>query len=120
MWKLFKGVGDGQLDQVHSCEVPQFEYACGLVAKDYKPKITFVVVQKRINLKFFKVLRDQVTNPPPGSILDNTVTRRYLYDFYLCSQHVREGTTTPSHYIVLRDDNNFEPDIVQKLTYKLT
>jgi aubergine-like protein len=42
-----------------------------------------------------------------------------MYDFYLCSQHVREGTTTPSHYIVLRDDNNFDPDIVQRLTYKL-
>lgn len=37
----------------------------------------------------------------------------------MIAQHVREGTTTPSHYIVIEDENNFEPDILQKLTYKL-
>lgn len=37
----------------------------------------------------------------------------------MIAQHVREGTTTPSHYIVVKDENNFEPDILQKLTYKL-
>lgn len=52
--------------------------------------------------------------------MDHTITRRNVYDFFLCSQHVREGTVTPSHYIVLRDENQFEPDIVQQLTYKLT
>lgn len=114
------GVGDGQLEQVKNVEITQFEKACAMVSKGYKPKITFIVVQKRITLKFFKEMRGQVVNPPPGSVLDSTVTRRYLYDFYLCSQHVREGTTSPTHYVVLRDDNNFEPDIVQRLSYKLT
>lgn len=120
------GVGDGMLEQVRQIEIGQFEDACLLIGSDYKPKITFVVVQKHVNTKFFKMLGKmkeglpEVVNPPPGSILDNTVTRRYFYDFYLCAQNVREGTTTPSHYVVLRDDCNFEPDIMQKLTYKLT
>lgn len=120
------GVGDGMLEQVRQVEVSQFEYACTLINPTYKPSITFVVVQKSVNTKFFKMLNKmkdgipEVANPPPGSVLDNTITRRYFYDFYLCAQNVREGTTTPSHYVVLRDDCNFEPDILQKLTYKLT
>ncbi|KAG5670554.1 hypothetical protein PVAND_000808 [Polypedilum vanderplanki] len=117
------GVGDGQLQYVESYEIPQFEDACRKMASNYNPKLTFIVVQKRINHKFFKVARDAgketLVNPPPGSVLDNTITRRTFCDFFLCSQHVREGTTTPTHYIVLRDDNNYNPDIVQRLTYKL-
>jgi len=117
------GVGDGQLNVVKSFECPQFREACRKVDPTYSPMFTFVIVQKRINTKFFKVTGEGIKcfeNPPPGSILDNTITRRFLYDFYLVSQHVREGTTNPSHFIILEDDNNFKPDILQRLTYKLT
>lgn len=118
------GVGDGQLKLVQSFEIPQFKEACKKISPTYQPSITFIVVQKRINTKFFKVNSTETgtsgfSNPPPGSILDHTITRKYLYDFYLVSQHVREGTTMPSHYIILEDENNFEPDILQQLTYKL-
>lgn len=118
------GVGDGQLDFVKQYEIPQFKEAFKAIGDDYNPKLTFVVVQKRINTKFFKIVpgktgKDGLANPPPGSILDHTVTSRFLYDFYLVSQHVREGTTTPSHYIVLDDENDFSPDVLQRLTYKL-
>lgn len=117
------GVGDGQLNFVRGYELQQFKDAFKRVSPDYSPKLTFVVVQKRINSKFFKMVDSNTgamaTNPPPGAILDHTITDRFLYDFYLVSQHVNQGTTTPSHYIVLHDDNNFEPDIVQRLTYRL-
>lgn len=42
------------------------------------------------------------------------------YDFFLVSQHVRQGTVTPTHYHVIEDTLKFPPDIMQKLTYKLT
>lgn len=29
-------------------------------------------------------------NPPPGTIVDHTITRRNWYDFFLVSQHVRQ------------------------------
>lgn len=116
------GVGDGQLQFVQSYEISQLENTCKKIAPDYSPKITFIVVQKRVSYKFFQIdhAKKTLSNPPPGSVLDNTITRRTYYDFFLCSQHVREGATTPSHYIVLKDDNNFEPDIIQRLTYKLS
>lgn len=41
------------------------------------------------------------------------------YDFYLVPQSVRQGTVTPTHCIVVEDDNKFPPDVLQRLTYKL-
>lgn len=58
-------------------------------------------------------------NPEPGTILDHTITRKYLYDFFLVPQSVNQGTVTPSHLIVVRDDANFSPDVIQILSYKL-
>jgi aubergine len=109
---------------VKNYEIPQFKNAFLRVLANYTPKLTFIVVQKRINTKFFKMCPgrtgpDSLENPPPGSILDHTVTNRYLYDFYVVSQHVREGTTSPSHYIVLEDEKPHTVDTLQRLTYKL-
>ncbi len=46
------------------------------------PKLAMVVVKKRGNARFFA--RDpcnnlQLTNPPPGTIIDHTVTNQGLY-----------------------------------------
>lgn len=61
----------------------------------------------------------QYNNPDPGSVLDHTITRKNLYDFYLIPQSVRNATVTPSHYIVLEDQIDFKPDILQRVSYKL-
>lgn len=58
-------------------------------------------------------------NPKPGCVLDHTITRRHLYDFFLVPQSVRQGTVSPTHYIVVHDTANFAPDILQRLSYKL-
>ena len=118
------GVGNGQFEFVKGYEVGQFKEAFKRVSPDYNPKLTFIIVQKRINSKFFRIIdgktgQASMANPQPGSILDHSITSRYLYDFYMIAQHVNQGTTTPSHYIVLEDENNFRPDIIQRLTYKL-
>lgn len=118
------GVGDGQLSFVQSYEVAQFKEAFERFEPGFKPKLTFVVVQKRVNTKIFKIIDEKtgnlvLGNPSPGTIVDYQITHKFMYDFYLIPQYVREGTTTPSHYIVLEDENEFSPDILQRLTYKL-
>ncbi|XP_017481987.1 PREDICTED: protein argonaute-3 [Rhagoletis zephyria] len=113
------GVGDGQLPLCSGHEIPQLEAACKRAFKDYAVKITFIVVQKRINTRYFSTNGSNVDNPPPGTVVDNVITRSKMYDFYLVSQTVRQGTVTPAHYIVLRDDAKYSPDIIQRLTYKL-
>ena len=42
------------------------------------------------------------------------------YDFFLVSQHVRQGTVTPTHFVVVSDSSGFKPDHIQRLAYKLT
>jgi hypothetical protein len=43
------------------------------------------------------------------------------YDFYLISQHVGQGTVTPTHYNVIEDTfKDWSPDKMQQVTYKLT
>lgn len=43
----------------------------------------------------------------------------FRYDFFLVAQNVRQGTVTPTHYIVIHDTANLKPDHVQRLSFKL-
>lgn len=113
-------MGDGQLKAVKEYELAQLKSACINISADYKPTFTMVVVQKRISARFYVAKQGgEVVNPSPGSVLDHTVTRRGLYDFYLVPQCVRQGTVTPTHCICIEDENEFKPDVLQRLTYKL-
>lgn len=60
------------------------------------------------------------SNPDPGTIVDHTITRRNLFDFYLVSQKMRDGTATPTHYVIVENECKLSADILQRLTYKLT
>ena len=55
-----------------------------------------------------------------GTVVDQHVTRKEWYDFFLVSQSVRQGTVTPTHYNVINDSTGLKPDHMQRLTYKLT
>lgn len=50
------GVGDGQLIMCNEYEIPQLKNACLALDSNYKPELTFIVVQKRINTRFFAVI----------------------------------------------------------------
>lgn len=116
------GVSDGQLRVVQDYEIPQLKTAWAAEYDEYdQPEFTFIVVQKRINTRIMQLDRkyDQYVNPLPGTVLDHTITRRTLYDFFLVPQSSRQGTVSPTHYIVLEDTSNFEVDIIQQLAYKL-
>lgn len=113
------GVGDGQLKMCSEFELPQIITAMNAVEDGYVPNITMIIVQKRINTKIFARIGDKIENPSPGCVVDHTITRRFLYDYFIVPQSVRQGTVTPTHYIVIHDSSNFSPDILQRLTYKL-
>ncbi|KAL0126989.1 hypothetical protein PUN28_005374 [Cardiocondyla obscurior] len=115
------GVGDGDLDYVENYEVKQLLATFSRIAPNYKPQLSVIIVQKRINTRIFIKGRgrDDLANPPPGTVIDSCVTRRNYYDFFLVSQNVREGTVTPTHYVVIHDSSNMETDHMQRLTYKL-
>ncbi|KAK7111216.1 piwi-like protein 1 [Littorina saxatilis] len=115
------GVGDGQMAIVQDFEVRQMEESFRDFGADYHPKLTVVIVQKRINTRIFQQGQGgSLDNPPPGTVLDHTVTRRDMYDYFLVSQHVRQGTVSPTHYVVVHDEINLPPERMQVMTYKMT
>ena len=54
----------------------------------------------------------ELDNPPPGTILDHTVTKRDWYDFFLVSQSVNQGTVDPTYIQKLDVVLNEKPQIV--------
>nr|XP_033813092.1 piwi-like protein 1 isoform X1 [Geotrypetes seraphini]XP_033813093.1 piwi-like protein 1 isoform X1 [Geotrypetes seraphini]XP_033813094.1 piwi-like protein 1 isoform X1 [Geotrypetes seraphini]XP_033813095.1 piwi-like protein 1 isoform X1 [Geotrypetes seraphini]XP_033813096.1 piwi-like protein 1 isoform X1 [Geotrypetes seraphini] len=113
------GVGDGQLKTLVNYEVPQFLDCLKSVGKDYNPRLTVIVVKKRVNARFFAEVGGRLQNPPPGTIIDVEVTRPEWYDFFIVSQAVKVGSVSPTHYNVVYDSSGLKPDHIQRLTYKL-
>nr|XP_039251037.1 piwi-like protein 1 [Styela clava] len=118
------GVGDGRLGMVAEHEVKQLQDSLRMFDKmaggEYIPKLTIIVVSKRINIRYFKQTGKNLINPPPGTVIDHTATRPNWPDFYLVSQHVRQGTVSPTHYIAIHGHTFLKADHLQRLTYKLT
>ncbi len=58
--------------------------ACQNFHTGYRPTISVVITTKRHNRRFFTATYG---NCPPGTIVDNTVTRPDVTDFYLQSHN---------------------------------
>uniref|UniRef100_A0A8C4QRB8 Protein argonaute-1 n=1 Tax=Eptatretus burgeri TaxID=7764 RepID=A0A8C4QRB8_EPTBU len=117
------GVSEGQFQQVLYHELLAIREACVRLEKEYRPGITFVVVQKRHHTRLFCFDRNERIgksgNIPAGTTVDTKITHPTEFDFYLCSHAGIQGTSRPSHYHVLWDDNHFTADELQVLTYQL-
>ncbi|KAI4568727.1 hypothetical protein MJG53_014345 [Ovis ammon polii x Ovis aries] len=116
------GVGDGQLKTLVNYEVPQFLDCLKSVATFItilSPRLTVIVVKKRVNARFFAQSGGRLQNPLPGTVIDVEVTRPEWYDFFIVSQAVRSGSVSPTHYNVIYDSSGLKPDHIQRLTYKL-
>ncbi|XP_067935412.1 piwi-like protein Ago3 isoform X2 [Watersipora subatra] len=115
------GVGDSMLEIVAEHEVKQLS-TCFSTFEQYRqqlPGLTVIVVQKRINSRLYAVNRGVKENPPPGTIVDHTMTKANWFDYYLVSQHVTQGTVMPAHYVVIHDTSQLKPDNLQQLSYKM-
>ncbi|ERF75533.1 hypothetical protein EPUS_08438 [Endocarpon pusillum Z07020] len=118
------GVSEGQFQMILKQEWPQIQKACRETyakAKQQFPKILLMCVLKRHATRFFPRSeddRDVLGNPKCGLVVDQGVTYKDGYDFYLQSHAVIKGTARPAHYVVLVDELNLAPDIVQRETYQ--
>ncbi|KAK3281973.1 Protein argonaute-3 [Cymbomonas tetramitiformis] len=117
------GVSEGQFQQILLDELPKLRAACAQLDEEYRPPITFVVVQKRHNTRLFLQDPGQATdrsgNVPPGTVVDTTICHPQEYDFYLQSHAGIQGTTHAVHYHVLADENQFGADALQHMCYSL-
>ena len=53
---------------------------------DYNPQFAYVVVKKRISTRILLKKGPNYENPPPGTVLDHTVTNFNFKDFFLVPQ----------------------------------
>ncbi|KAI6651806.1 Protein argonaute-2 [Oopsacas minuta] len=96
-------LGDYLGNQALSQELRAVREACSKLEADYKPGITFVIVQTRLFCSEKKDQCGKSGNIPAGTTVDVGI----------------QGTSHPSHYHVLWDENNFTADELQSLTYQL-
>lgn len=117
------GLSECHLRKIFEYELMAIREACTSIEPDYQPGVTYISVQKRHHTRFFCVNSNDQSgksgNVPPGTTVDTTITQPSEYDFYICSHAGIQGTSRPSHYYVLWDDNRIEPDDIQAVTYQL-
>ncbi|KAJ3084300.1 hypothetical protein HK102_000701 [Quaeritorhiza haematococci] len=116
------GVSEGQFAEVVREEVASIFRACQALEPNYRPTVTFVVVKKRHHARFFVTKKedaDRSGNVMPGTVVDTGITHPSEFDFYLASHAGLQGTSKPTHYHVLFDENGFTADGLQELTYRL-
>ncbi|KAK2961036.1 putative Serine/threonine-protein phosphatase [Blattamonas nauphoetae] len=98
------GVGDSQFEAA-----VQSEYSMMIKGiRDYtpqtayRPQTTNIMVNKRINHRFFT---PDGQNVQPGTVIDTVVTSPLFYDFFLVAQAVDHFTTAlPTRFVVLQSD----------------
>ncbi|KAJ6324848.1 hypothetical protein OIU76_012026 [Salix suchowensis] len=120
------GVSETQFYKVLKEELQAIRDACSRFP-GYRPPITFAVVQKRHHTRLFPSETDPSSaqnqfsdeNISPGTVVDTVITHPREFDFYLCSHWGVKGTSRPTHYHVLWDENQFTSDELQKLVYNL-
>ncbi|CAB4399861.1 unnamed protein product [Rhizophagus irregularis] len=114
------GVSESQFMEVLDSELTAIKAACHSLEANYKPSITFVVVQKRHHTRFFPIQgADRTGNCFPGTVVDRDITHPFEFDFYLLSHAGLLGTSRPTHYHVLYDQNGFDANKLQMLSYNL-
>ncbi|KAF5281182.1 hypothetical protein FQA39_LY17853 [Lamprigera yunnana] len=119
------GVSEGQFEILVNKEVRAIYQACAKLEpkKVYKPKLTFLIVQKRHHTRFFPTDKrdseDRNFNVPPGTVVDTEITHPTASDFYLVSHASVQGVARPTKYRKLWDDNDMNEDQLEELTYHL-
>jgi eukaryotic translation initiation factor 2C len=116
------GVSEGQFKHVLDHEIHALKKAFATLDKDYSPTLTFVIVQKRHHTRFFPLDqrdKDRSQNCKAGTIVEKDICHPREFDFYLQSHAGLQGTSRPTHYHVLLDENQFTSDSFQQLTFYL-
>ena len=124
------GVSEGEYLKMLNEEIPQIQAAWRQVklepgtpaGQPTVVKVTFVVVGKRHHTRFYpqnpkipSSATGSQENCLPGTTVDRGITSPYEYEWFSQSHKGIQGTTKPTHYVVLKDDNLLTPDALQEI-----
>ena len=92
-------MSEGQIRYVKETEVASIRKVFANLK--VSPKLAYIIVNKRINSRFYAMKGANYGNPPAGTVVDNCVTLPERYDFFVIPQNVRQGTVNPTSYNVI-------------------
>ncbi|OTF75874.1 hypothetical protein BLA29_002685, partial [Euroglyphus maynei] len=114
------GVSEGQFQVVYNEEILLIKKTLENYRPNHKFRLTFIIVQKRHHSRFIpdnsKDGVGRFYNIPPGTVVDAVVVHPKRFDFYLCSHAGIQGTSRPSHYCVLIDENQYTANYIHNFT----
>jgi hypothetical protein len=124
------GVGDAMRSQVLQKEVTQFKEVFSEIYNkvEFAPKVTLVVVNKRITQRFFiQDQNGQLMNPPSGCIVDKGLVENSGsedkpdegFDFFITPSSTTQGCVLPTHMHVTLNESHMKKIELQQLTYAL-
>jgi hypothetical protein len=96
--------------------------------KNISAKIPFYYLccNLKSDMKFFEIGPNDsrsYANPKSGLIIDESVTQKNRFEFYIQPQFVNQGTATPSHYQVMcmyqHTDESLKLEQLEKITFYL-
>ena len=86
----------------------------------------YICCNLKSDMKFFEVASNDsksYANPKSGLIIDECVTQKNRFEFYIQPQFVNQGTATPSHYQVMctyqHTDDSLKLEQLEKITFYL-
>lgn len=102
------GLSDGQFEMCRQNEIASLRSMLDKkFTADQRPKLLVVCTVKRHNTRFLgpednkQNVRDTNRNPVASTVFYGDVTRGEGKDFFLVSHGTIQGTTRPTHYVVL-------------------
>ncbi|KAM0928317.1 hypothetical protein ACQ4PT_002411 [Festuca glaucescens] len=114
------GVSEGQFSHVLLHEMDALRKACASLEEGYLPPVTFVVVQKIHHTRLFSEAHAKREMTAAGTVVGIMICHNPTeFGYYLCSHAGIQGTSRPTHYHVLYDENHFTADALQSLTNNL-
>ena len=92
---------------------------------DMKIPFYYICCNLKSDMKFFEFNEGNKSyfNPKSGLIIDESVTQKNKFEFYIQPQFVNQGTATPSHYQVMctyqHSDDILKLEQLEKITFYL-
>ena len=112
------GVGQGFIETLVMNEVKEI---ISVLEKKYainRPKITVVLVTKRIADKFSKY-EQKFENPLPGTVIESSVIEPDSLSFFMISHKANQGSANPTKYQVVYDESTHPLEKLIQLSMNL-
>lgn len=95
--------------------------------KDINIPFYYICCNLKCDIKFFEYTDNygnkSYSNPKSGLIIDENVTQRNRFEFFIQPQFVNQGTATPCHYQVMcaynHSDDNLKLEQLERITFYL-